>query len=213
MADDVPLGALASYEPPEHWLRRARRVAVDLQRILAGEDAGTLPVRLVGAPRLTLNLATARAIGFSPGYSILTEAELVGTDSLGPADTVSLADAMRGAVAANLDLKAADLAVESGAQNVRLCPLQPAPRDREPVRRHGDAREDRGGEPGPAARAGARRRALLLRAVVLGTGLGRLRLGAPAAAGPRSPARAGPARRGPRCGPGVHQRAAGPHSG
>ncbi len=120
MAGDVTVGALASYEPPEHWLRRARRVAVDLQRILAGEDAGTLPVRLVGAPRLTLNLATARAIGFSPGYSILTDAELVGTDSLGPADTVSLADAMRGAVAANLDLKAADLEVESGAQNVRL---------------------------------------------------------------------------------------------
>ena len=118
--DAVPAGALASYEPPEHWLRRARRVAVDLQRILAGEDAGTLPVRLVGAPRLTLNLATARTIGFSPGYSVRTDAELVGTDSLGPADTVSLAEAMRGAVAANLDLKTADLEVESGAQDVRL---------------------------------------------------------------------------------------------
>jgi outer membrane protein len=117
---DVPAGALASYEPPENWLRRARRVAVDLQRILAGEDAGTLPTELIGAPRLTLNLATARAIGFSPGYTLLTEAALVGTDSLGPADTVSLAEAMRGAVASNLDLKAADLEVASGAQNVRL---------------------------------------------------------------------------------------------
>jgi outer membrane protein TolC/ABC-type uncharacterized transport system substrate-binding protein len=117
---DVPAGALASYEPPDGWLHRARRVAVDLQRILAGEDAGTLPVQLVGAPRLTLNLATARAIGFSPGYRLLTDAALVGTDSLGPADTVSLAEAMRGAVATNLDLKAADLEVASGRQNVRL---------------------------------------------------------------------------------------------
>jgi outer membrane protein TolC len=120
MEPDVPAGALASYEPPDSWLRRARRVAVDLQRVFAGEDAGTLPVQMVGAPRLTLNLGTARAIGFSPGYSLLTEANLVGTDSLGPADTVSLAEAMRGAVATNLDLKAADLEVESGAQNVRL---------------------------------------------------------------------------------------------
>jgi outer membrane protein TolC len=119
-ADDVPAGALASYEPPEHWLRRARRVAVDLQRILAGEDAGTLPVRLVGAQRLTLNLATARAIGFSPGYSVRTDAVLVGTDSLGPADTVSLAAAMHGAAADNLDLKAAGFEVESGAQDVRI---------------------------------------------------------------------------------------------
>lgn len=117
---EVRAGALASYEPPESWLRRARRVAVDLQRILAGEDAGGLPVRLVGAPRLTLNLATARAIGFSPGYSLLTDAELVGTDSLGPADTLTLAETMRGAVAANLDLKAAELEAVSGRQNVRL---------------------------------------------------------------------------------------------
>jgi outer membrane protein TolC len=128
MADAVPAGALASYEPPEHWLRRARRVAVDLQRILAGENAGTLPVRLTGAPRLTLNLATARAIGFAPGYAVRTEAELVGTDSLGPADTVSLADAMRSAASANLDLKAADLGVESGAQDVRLARSNLLPR-------------------------------------------------------------------------------------
>jgi len=120
LAEDVPLGALASYESPENWLRRARRVAVDLQRILAGEDAGTLPVKLVGAPRLTLNLATARRIGFSPGYSLLTDAVLVGTDSLGPADTLTLSDAMRGAAASNLDLAAANLDVASGVQDVRL---------------------------------------------------------------------------------------------
>jgi len=117
---DVRAGALASYEPPENWLRRARRVAVDLQRILAGEDAGTLPVKLVSAPRLTLNLATARRIGFSPGYSLLTDAELVGTDSVGPADTLTLAETMRGAAASNLDLAAANLDVASGAQDVRL---------------------------------------------------------------------------------------------
>jgi outer membrane protein len=117
---DVRAGALASYEPPENWLRRARRVAVDLQRILAGEDAGTLPVRLVSASRLTLNLATARQIGFSPGYSLLTDAELVGTDSLGPADTLTLAETMRGAAQTNLDLAAANLDVASGTQDVRL---------------------------------------------------------------------------------------------
>jgi outer membrane protein len=117
---DIRAGALASYEPPENWLRRARRVAVDLQRILAGEDAGTLPVGLVSAPRLTINLAVARQIGFSPGRSLLTDADVVDTDSIGPADTLSLADAMRGAAAANLDLLAANLDVASGMQSVRL---------------------------------------------------------------------------------------------
>ena len=117
---DVRAGALASYEPPENWLRRARRVAVDLQRILAGEDAGSLPVRLLSAPRLTLNLTTARQIGFSPGYSLLTDAELIGTDSLGPPDTLTLSETMRGAAETNLDLAAANLDVASGRQNVRL---------------------------------------------------------------------------------------------
>jgi outer membrane protein TolC/ABC-type uncharacterized transport system substrate-binding protein len=117
---EVTLGALASYEPAANWQRRARRVAVDLQRILAGEDAGSLPVRLVSAPRLTINLATARAIGFSPGWSVLTDAELVGVDSAGPADTLSLAQAMRGAAQTNLDLAAADLSVFSGHQDVLL---------------------------------------------------------------------------------------------
>jgi outer membrane protein TolC len=117
---DVRLGALASYEPPEDWQRRARRIAVDLQRILAGDNAGTLPVRLVSAPRLTLNLATARLIGFSPGWSLLTDAELVGADSAGPADTLTLAETMRQADKANLDLAAAELDVASGREDVQI---------------------------------------------------------------------------------------------
>jgi outer membrane protein len=117
---DVRLGALASYEPPENWQRRARRVAVDLQRILAGDDAGTLPVRLVSAPRLTLNLATARLIGFSPGWSVLTDAELVGVDSAGAPDTLTLAETMRQADKVNLDLVAAELDVASSREDVHL---------------------------------------------------------------------------------------------
>ena len=117
---DIRAGALASFEPPENWQRRARRIAGNLQRILAGEAAGSLPVRLVSAPRLTLNLATARTIGFPLSRSLLTDAELVGVDSAGPADTLSLAEAMRAAAQANLNLQAADLEVASGAQNVRL---------------------------------------------------------------------------------------------
>jgi outer membrane protein TolC len=117
---DVSAGALASYEPAGNWQRRARRVAVSLQRILAGEDAAGLPVLMVSASRLTLNLATARQIGFSPGWSVLTEAELINADSAGAPDTLTLAAAMRGAAEENLDLAAADLEAAAGEQNVRL---------------------------------------------------------------------------------------------
>jgi outer membrane protein len=117
---DVPAGALASYEPAGNWQRRARRVAVSLQRIVSGEDARDLPVQLVSAPRLTLNLATARQIGFSPGWSVLTEAELINADSAGAADTLTLSAAMRGASEGSLDVAAANLEADAGAQNVRL---------------------------------------------------------------------------------------------
>ncbi len=117
---DVHLGALASYEPSENWQRRSRRVAVDLQRILGGEDAGTLPVQLVSAPKLTLNLRTARRIGYFPGRIVLTDAELVDVDSVGPSDTLTLSGAMRGSVSTNLDLAAANLDVAAGREDVHL---------------------------------------------------------------------------------------------
>lgn len=116
---EVRSGALASFEPAENWRRLARRVAVNLQRILAGEDAGRLPVRLVSLPRLTINLETARRIGFSPSWTLRTDAELVGTEGAGPTDTLTLAQTMRGAVEANLDYAAARLEAESGRQDVR----------------------------------------------------------------------------------------------
>ncbi len=117
---DVRLGALASYEPLENAQRRARRIAVDLQRILAGEDAGTLPVQLVAAPRLALNLTTARLIGFSPSRTLLTDATLVGAEALVARDTVTLADAMRIVANTNLDVVAARLEAMSGEANVKI---------------------------------------------------------------------------------------------
>jgi outer membrane protein TolC len=125
---DLPAGALASYEPAENWQRRARRVAVDIQRVLAGEDASTLPVRLVSAPRLTLNVATARTIAFSPSRTLLTEAVLVGTDALAPRDTLSLASAMRVAASTNLDILAARLDAAAGLASVRLAQSNLLPR-------------------------------------------------------------------------------------
>jgi outer membrane protein len=124
---DVGQGVMAAYIPRDDLARRARRVAVDIQRILGGEDAGTLPVSLLSVARLTINMATARAIGFSPGWAVLTEAELVNEEAPSTGPVWSLAAAGREAVAANLDLRAADQAVAVGRQETRLnrAPLLP----------------------------------------------------------------------------------------
>ena len=156
---DIRLGALASYEPPENWRRRARRVAVDLQRIIAGEDAGTLPVRLVSAPRLTLNLATARA------DRLLSRLEpphrcRAGRRGLGRSGRYAGAGARRCAAPreANLDLAAADLEVASGRQDVRLARSNLLPQVESQIGETFTRERNGRGEPGPAAGAPARRR-------------------------------------------------------
>ena len=99
--------------------RLGRRAALHVQRILAGEDVGGLPVDFRRNRRLTLNMATARAIGVHPDWRVMTEAELLRDEPLHVGRRLSLASAAREAVAANLDLAAADRSVAAGRQALR----------------------------------------------------------------------------------------------
>jgi outer membrane protein len=117
---DVERGVLSAYAAPDDLVRRARRVASAIQRIRSGEDAGTLPVSLASVARMTLNMATARAIGFSPSWAVLTEAELLNEEAPASGPLWSLAAVGQAAAVANLDLLAAKQAVTSGAQDTRV---------------------------------------------------------------------------------------------
>jgi outer membrane protein len=115
---EVERGALAAYAPKDDLARRARRVAGNIQRIRNGENASTLPVNLASISYLTLNMATARAIGFSPGWNTMTEAELLNAEPPAAGPSWSLASAAQEAVRVNLDLEAARRSVASGVQDV-----------------------------------------------------------------------------------------------
>jgi outer membrane protein len=117
---EVERGALASYAPKDDFSRRARRVAGNMQRIKNGENAGTLPVDLAAIAQLTLNMATARAIGYSPDWNTLTEAELINEQPPAAGPTWSLAQVAQEAVRVNLDLRVADRSVASGREDVRI---------------------------------------------------------------------------------------------
>ena len=116
---EVDRGLLASLYLDTDMRRLGRRAALHVQRILAGEDAGGLPVDFRRNRRLTLNMATARAIGVHPDWRVMTEAELLRNEPPNVARRLSLAAAAREAVAANLDLAAADRSVAAGRQAVR----------------------------------------------------------------------------------------------
>lgn len=105
----------------------ARRIAILLQRILLGSDAGTLNVGFETHGRLLINMETARAIGFSPTWATLVDAELLHRDAEAQAAPVSLVDAMEIALEANLDLRVAAYDVEISRDDVKLArsPLLP----------------------------------------------------------------------------------------
>jgi len=115
---DVERGVLMGLAPATTFPRFARRVALHVQQILMGADAGTLAVAYTGGERLTVNMATARRIGVFPSWEVLTEAELIGTEQRKVARTWSLRAAMGEALRVNRDLAAAGRGVQAGAQDV-----------------------------------------------------------------------------------------------
>jgi ABC-type uncharacterized transport system substrate-binding protein len=116
--DDVEQGLLASMVPKASRQHLARSVAVNVVDVLRGEDAGTLPVAFSQGERLTINMATARAIGIYPSWRILTEADLLNEDTRKSERFLTLDVVVQEAIKANLDLAAAERNVLAGAQRV-----------------------------------------------------------------------------------------------
>ncbi len=117
---EVEDGILAGLRPDQFWQRLARQVALNTQNILLGEEASSLQVAFAGQERLTINMATARAIGVYPSWKVLTEAELVAEEEGPAARRLTLENAVREAVEVNLDLAAQDRAVAAGAEDINL---------------------------------------------------------------------------------------------
>ncbi len=99
--DEVERGIFACLAPETDLERVMKRCAQNVPRILAGEDAGTLPTAITGRERLTINIRTARAIGVWPRFEVLTEAELVGEANVESERRLSLGGVMREALLAN----------------------------------------------------------------------------------------------------------------
>lgn len=116
---DVERGVLVGIAPSLEMGRLARRVALNARRILLGENAATLPVAFARSQGLTLNMRTARAIGYSPSWRLLTQAELLHEDVDNAAPPLSLGQAVRDALALNLDLRIAQSSVTAGRETIR----------------------------------------------------------------------------------------------
>jgi len=117
--EEVEEGVLATTVPPSAKQQLARNVAINTYEVMRGEPAGNLSTVFNEGETLTLNMATARAIGIHPGWRVLTEAELLNEEPGDRDQKITLFEAVREALVANLDLAAAGKNVTAGEQSVK----------------------------------------------------------------------------------------------
>lgn len=119
---EVRKGLMAGTGSDDNFFRRARKVAIQAQRIFSGgENAGDLTIYVSEEDNLIINMATAKSIGYYPAWDIINEAELIGEEKkVGAKRKVSLSSAIEEALAVNLDLKSAFKSVTAGRYEVGL---------------------------------------------------------------------------------------------
>jgi outer membrane protein TolC/ABC-type uncharacterized transport system substrate-binding protein len=114
---EVERGLMATASP-NIFPRLTRRVALNVQQVLLGEDAGTLPTAFAVGQQIIINIQTARAIGVSPSFSVTTEAVLINEERDRIDRTVNLTSVMQEAVEKNLDLVAEERLIEAGERQI-----------------------------------------------------------------------------------------------
>jgi len=115
---EVEAGMLASAGSAEFFPKLARRIGLNVQRILLGEDPGELPVGFSVRHDLVINMATARAIDVSPRWEVMIEARVLNLEDVEGAYELSLDKAVSEAIELNLDLIVRRQEVEAGALEV-----------------------------------------------------------------------------------------------
>ena len=125
--DEVALGALAGNAPQSDDLRLFRRVALNMQRALGGEDPGTFPVVLTVTSKLAFNMETARAIDWFPDWDLQISAELLNVEETETARRLTLEGAVLQAIEANLDLAATRLDPDLAARETARAKSQRLP--------------------------------------------------------------------------------------
>ncbi len=116
--NEVRRGALASDTVQTDFRRLARRNALNMQAVMLGEQAADQPIFFDGKRQLTINMETARRIGLSPRFDVLSEAVLISAESQADGPELDLETVARLALERNLDLAASEYNVRIGEQEV-----------------------------------------------------------------------------------------------
>ncbi|MGF1508425.1 MAG: TolC family protein [Myxococcota bacterium] len=116
---EVERGLFMGLGGPENGERLARAVAVNTDAILAGESPGTLDYRFQRVENLVINVVTAKALGLSLPWAVISEAELIGKAQAKDRKALTLYGVVQEARERNLILQANDQGLEASQQSVR----------------------------------------------------------------------------------------------
>lgn len=118
--DDVQLGLMATNQSEQNLDRFFRRIALNVEAIVNGEDASELPVYMDYNSKLTVNYNTAEEIGVPIRYSLIATTNFVGDyEKVVAEQKYNLLDVVNQTLKRNLSLQSEKQKVALKEQDVR----------------------------------------------------------------------------------------------
>jgi outer membrane protein len=115
---DVERGLLATNNEPRDINRQARLNALNMQAVMLGQHAEDQPVGSPNDPKLTINMATARRIGLSPSFNLMSDATLLNQEQTLSGPAYGLVEISNEALARNQDLQAEQYRLHAGTEEI-----------------------------------------------------------------------------------------------
>ena len=115
---DVERGVLVTNSEPRDVDRQARLNALNMQAVMLGERAEDQQTESLQKEQLTINMATARAIGISPSFDVLSDAVRLFEDAEVTGELYGLVEIARLALEQNQDLRAETYGMQAGLQDI-----------------------------------------------------------------------------------------------
>ncbi len=117
--DDVELGALFGNVPASDNKRLIRQIALQVQQISLGFEASRLAVGFRPYPSLSLNSQTAKDVGFTPSWELISRSTILEAND-SDSHYFSIEEIMDRAVGYNLSILQAKQQIEVSNQNIEM---------------------------------------------------------------------------------------------